>query len=278
MSALDRLFRPQWAGGWAATRGLWAVVALLTWVPRGFNIPDAYAAPDMAFAFPPFYLANHYILTQPTAYGIWAALLAGCGLVLWGGRLTRPGLLLWGVSAWTLLAAEAINVKAYDRLLTWMALALLFSPAAERGLAQKHRAPTARWFLMLVYCALYGSTGWLKALEEPGWLTGETLAYHLIEPDFGGKPLGVLLSTQRWLVAPMGWWAVITECTFPLLIWFRRTNPWILLALGLMHLGIYTLMNVGTFSWVALAGYPVLLHPELSQRLWEKVAARVRPP
>lgn len=270
-SRLDRLFAPAWAGGWTATRIVFASVLLLFALMRIPAIPDAYASDDMVFANWPFFLADHYRVTLRTAYLLAAGGVLGLAGVLAGGRAMRPGLVLFVVCEWVLLSAEALNVKAHDRLALWIALGLLFSPAAERGLVDKWRSPAARWYLLVVYAGIYGSTGWLKLLEEPAWWDGDVLAYHLVHRHFAGGPLAAWLSGQRWLVAPMGWVTVVFECLFPLLVWSRRVNPWLLVVGASFHLGIAVLMNVGKFSWIALSAYPVLLHPEVARGLWARL-------
>ncbi len=275
-SRLDRLYTPTWAGGWTATRLVFGAVSLVFLLLRAPALADAYASTDMVFANWPFFLANHVRITLGTAWILWGVGIVGLVGVLAGGRWLRPGLFLWLVGDWVLLAAESLNIKAHDRLGLWIALGLLLSPAAERGLTaiganEKARSPASRWYLLVVFSGIYGSTGWLKLLEEPAWWNGEVLALHLLHQYFGGGALGAWLSGQAWLVAPMGWATIVFECTFPLLVWFRRVNPW-LLALGAsFHLGIAALMNVGPFSWIALSAYPVLLHPDLARRLYARV-------
>lgn len=271
-SGLERLYAPIWAGGYAGTRLSFALAAGLTMAPRVTMLGDAYAAPDMSFRVAPFYLADHLQLTLPTATGLWAASLLGLLGLAWGGRLARPGLLLWASCAALLLAAEGFNIKAYDRLLFWIALGLLFSPIHERGLLTARRSPWGRWFVLLVYIGLYGSTGGLKALQTgPGsWWTGTVLPYHLVDVWFGNLPVGVAISAQPWLWMPMQWFTLLFELGFPLAVLLRRLNPlWLLLGL-VFHLGVLALMNVGPFSFVALCAYPLLLHPEAGRRLWER--------
>jgi hypothetical protein len=275
MKWLDRLFEPVWAGGWAATRVIYAVVCLAFFVPRAWALADAYAAPDMVFSAFPFYLADHVRLTLRTAWILWFGGVAGLLAILAGGRWMRPGLLLWVFCNWVLLAEEAVNIKAHDRLGLWIALGLLISPAGGRGLTQAWRSPAARWYLLIVYCGIYGSTGWLKLLDEPAWFKGDVLAYHLVHRHFAGGPLAAWLSGQPWLTRPMGWTTVIFEASFPLWCWFRRTNPWVLLVAASFHLGVAVLMNVGPFSFIALSSYPVLLHPEVARGLWERVRSRL---
>lgn len=267
MSRLDALFKPVYAGGWVLTRVLWAFVAVVAHAPRARGIGDAYAAPDFVVEDFLIHLNRYVILSEEAAWGLWGVALLAALAVGVGGRWMRPGLLVWLPTYWIFLCSEALNMKAYDRLLTWIALALFISPAAEKGLTAARRSPVARWFLILVFCALYGSTGWLKALEEPLWFTsGDVLAQHLLHNQFGRGAWSAWWSAQTWFVWPAAIFTVLAEASFPFLVWWRRTNAWTLAALALMHLGIVSLMDVGPFSWVALAAYPVLLHPELAQR------------
>lgn len=270
---LGRLFAPQWAGGWTWYRICFALTALLTLLPRWSGIGDVYGVEDMVFSQRPFELADTVVFTETSMQVIWAGGVAALLFVLVGGIATKPAVAVYLACSWLMLANEALNIKAYDRLLFWMALALFFAPVSERGLHRRWRSPAARWYLVLVYSALYGSTGWLKvekALHD--WLSGDVLAYHLVHQFFGLKPLGVWASTQTWIVAPASWVTLAFECFFPLLIWFRRTNPWLLLVGAGMHLGILLLMNVGPFSYVAVAAYPALLHPEVARRWRQKLA------
>jgi hypothetical protein len=264
-ASLDRWFAPQWAGGWALARVLFGIAALLSHGPRFFHIDDAYASADMVFSQYPFYFNDHWILTPPTARIVWAVGVAGAAMILWGGRLAKPGVLVWFVGSWILLLSEALNIKAYDRVMTWVAIGLLLGPIGERDLVHKERSPVGRWYLLLVYAALYGSTGWHKVVLEPRWWSGKVLAYHLVNLYFGGRPLGVWASDKAWITIPGSWLTLVFEAGFPILVWFRRANP-VLLGMGvMMHLGILFLMDVGPFSYCALAAYPVLLHPEIAR-------------
>ena len=96
-------------------------------------------------------------------------------MIAWGGRLAKLGICVFLFGSWVLLMSEALNTKAYDRLLTWVAWGLLLSPIGERTLTTKHRSPVGRWFLLCIYAAMYGSTGLHKLLMEPqGWFSGVT--------------------------------------------------------------------------------------------------------
>jgi hypothetical protein len=269
------LYVPEWAGGWELLRWAWAFAAFLCIAPRALGIGDAFGAPDMVFAsFFPLNLASSLALGAQGAWALWVTGIVGVGCVAWGGRAFYPGLALWLIGNWGMLSEEALNAKAYDRLLLWIAAALVLSPAWERGLTGKWRSPLPRLFLINVYCAAYGSTGILKLLYEPTWWTGEVLSFHMLHPWFGGKPLGVFISSHLWLTAFMGWWTVAFEALFPFLVWFRRINPFVLVLGFCFHLGLLFLMDVGPFMFVAISAYPVLLHPEVARGLWERWQAR----
>ena len=205
--------------------------------------------------FRPEWAGEYVRFTPPTAIALWFVGALGIGMIAWGGRLLRPGLLLWFVGAWVLLAEEALNVKAHDRLLLWVALGLFLSPASEPGLVNKWRSPAACGYLLVVFGAIYGSTGLMKLLYGVGWWNGRVMQLHLVHQHHAGGALASWVSGQRWLTTPMGWWTLLFELSFPVLVLFRRTNPWVL-------------MNVGAFSFVSLAAYPVLLHPEEARRTW----------
>jgi hypothetical protein len=267
---MDRLFAPQWAGGWTATRWLYVLVGLIAHLPRVQWLEDAYADADFLYSRPPLSVPDWWILTPTSAAVIWAVSLIGLLTVAWGGRWAKAGLGLWLVGATLLVSHEGLNYKAYDRLHMWIGIAMLFAPVGERNLTQKARNPVGRWILLMVFCSLYGMTGWTKALTEPGWLTGEVLAYHLVDLQFGNRSLGLWASGYPALTRAMSWATLAYECSFVFLIWSRRTNPWLLLAGVGFHLGIMLTMSVGPFSYITLVAFPVLLHPEVAQRWWER--------
>ncbi len=269
------MFAPRWAGTWTLFRWLYVAVALVTHAPRVLDVRDAYASDDLVIASGLLPLATWVVLTPPTAYLLWTLGIVGLALLAVGGRVAKPGLVLWVVAMWLLLSAEAMNIKAYDRLLAWQALPLLLAPIGEKNLTAKWRSPFAYWVLLLLYVTMYAMTGWAKVLLEPHWRDGSVLAYTLVEVNFGGKPLGVWLSRHMDLCRALGFATMIFECGFPLFVLIRKTNPWWLLAGIGFHLGILLTLHAGTLSLVVLAAYPVLLDAERARRWWARIAAPV---
>lgn len=268
-----RAWAPEWAGGWEGMRWAWLLAAFLTHAPRVRFIPDSYAAQDMVFTRGFMAVADHVVIDAPAGYLLWAVGMLGLVMVGVGGRWTKPGALVFLLGAYTLASHEALNTKAYDRLLVWETLALLLGPIGERQLTQKWRSPLGRWLMLIVFIAIYGSTGWLKMLDEPHWFDGTALAYHLVDLHFGNTPLGAWMSQHLWLTLGMGLFTIAFEALFPILVMVRRTNPWVLVAGFTFHMGVMGVMQVGTFSFVAVAAYPVLLHPETARALYLRAQA-----
>ncbi len=273
---LDRWFAPVWAAPWQVARVLWAVSQAYAHALRFGRIGDVYGATDMIYTSPLSSLNEYVKWSYTTASAWWLLGAVGLGCTFAGGRAGKPGVVMYLLGAWALLLEEALNIKAHDRLALWVAFGLLLGPLAERG-TRAYRSPVGRWYLLVVYCAIYGSTGLLKAIHEPGWFDGTVLPAHLTLVNFSGSPLALWVARQWWFVFVGGWWTVLFELAFPLLIWFRRTNPWLLLVAAVFHLAVVALMDVGAFSYISISMYPVLLHPEVAERWWTTLRARWSP-
>ena len=63
------------------------------------------------------------------------------------------------------------------------------------------------------------------------------------------------------------------EIAIPVLVWNKRTRPWVLgLGVGL-HLAIDVTLRVGFFSWIIFVAYIAFLPPEVASRLIERARA-----
>lgn len=263
----EHAFAPRWAGGWAATRVLFGLAALDAQLARWPDVRDALAVPGIVFASGPTRVTDTVLLGPGAAWTLWAVGLLPVVGVLLGGRWAKPGVLGWFVLHAGLMASLGLNVRAPERLIAWLVLGLLLAPLGERALHRRWRSPAPRWYLMVVFSALYGSTGWLKLLAEPAWRTGEALQYDLVERFHAGGALATWLSGQPVLCQGMSWFTLAFEASFPLLIWWAPATPWLLLAGAAMHLGIGTLMQVGPLGTMAVAMYPALLDPDQARAL-----------
>lgn len=270
------LWRPRWAGTWTLARWTYAIAGALTHGPKARWIEDAYASSDVIFSRKPINIVDYVVFTPPSMFVVWALGMLGLGGLARGGRWARPGIVLFVISHWLMLGSEAVNTKGYDRLITWEALALLLGPISERDLTSKWRSPVGRWLMLIIFMAIYLANGLQKGLNEPHWRDGTALAYNLVDLNFGGTVLGSWLSGWPLACTVLGWGTLIFEIGFPFLILLRWTNPLILFVGIGFHLGIALTMHVGTFSWIALAAYPVLLSPETGERIWRRLEPHVR--
>jgi hypothetical protein len=267
------LFAPRWAGGWALARLLFAPAASVAHLERFPSIQDALAAPTFTLSSGPARISDHVLLGDAAAWTTWGVGFVGLAGLFYGGRLAKPGLLLWFACHAALLVLLGLNIRAPERMMVFVTLGLLLAPIGERGLTAKARSPVARWYLLVVYGALYGSTGFLKLFVEPAWRAGTALPFDLVDRHHAGGAVAAWLSGQPLLAAIMGWATIALEAGFPLLIAFPRFSPWILAGLAGMHLGIGVLMEVGPLGTLCISMFPVLLDPDVARRFWERIRA-----
>ena len=270
MKLLDRWLAPEKHTGWALFRVLWGLSMLAIWLPRGWYFEERYTTAGAMLVGTPTDISNVFMLSPTTGWIVYGALLAGAALVV-SGRFPRVGAALAIAAHVVLCQEERLNYKGYDRLMFWQGLALFLAPGRIDG--AKTAVPIARYYLTILFMGMYGSTGWYKILDEPAWRDGTALASHMVERNYGLIPFGVWAATQKWIMVPMSWATLVFEGGFPVLWWFRRVRPWLLL-LGLgFHLGILFMMNVPNFTWASLVAYPMLLNAEQFDRLRDRVRA-----
>lgn len=213
-------------------------------------------------------------IAGPALYGL--SLLC-MGLVALG-VLTRPATLL-GVLAYAQLGhLYPPGDRAIDRVLRTVLLILLFSDAHRRlallgapALARIKAWPAdlIRSFLVIVYL----SAGLGKLMQQPAWLaaSGVPVLYRVMS-----DPLAAHVDAQSalpywWVFRVFGWGTIALELSSPLL--FTRFAPvWAIFGFA-MHLGIYSTMELGMFSWGMLSMYPLLLAP-LWLPAWDRRRAR----
>lgn len=191
----------------------------------------------------------------------------------------------------------------HDKLLTNALWLLVLAPATAtlsldcrlRTGAWTSARPVAAWVryvAIIQLCLVYGVTGIQKlGAEWMPWGGWSALYYSLMLPSWARwdlawiahvYPLTQLATAVTWL------W----EVTFPVVLlafWFRATHDRagrlrrlvlrfdlraLYAAVGVaLHLGIWATMNVGPFSWAALAWYACLFHPDELAALAGRVCA-----
>lgn len=265
-----------WGGGWYYTRILFSIVAITNIIPRFFMVEDLFGSNLMRFYNGWFALSKIYEINSLEALACCILSIIGLLGVARGGKTFHIGLVLWFLTNSIYLASEALNVKAYDRLLMFIGFSLFISPAYKGNLLKTYISPYPRYVMLVIFSSLYLSTGLLKLLYEPAWFTGEALTYHLNHRWHGGSYFSLWLSTQWLIMSILSISTLLFEISAGVFLWFSRLNP-LLITLGILfHLGIEANMNVGVFSYAALSAYPILLQPNQLQSIHNKIVRKFR--
>ncbi len=257
----------EYATGWHICKFLFVIVGIINLIPRFYNIPFLYCDECLRLTSDWYRLNDFYQISIFQANIICSTSIVGLILILRGGVWHHIGILIWLVTNITLLSSQGINIKAYDRLLIWYGIILLISPAYKKNLLTIQVLKFPRYLMLILFSSLYLSTGILKLLYEPGWFDGSAMMYHLNHRLHAGGGLALWLSTQNYLLVPLGILTVFFECSAGVLLWIRAFNPYVLIVGVVFHVGIELLMNVGTFTLVVLAAYPILFEPSFCKLL-----------
>lgn len=266
--------KPVWAGGWTFSRWIFTVAQLLEMMRQFRQVLDSYRHPTFNFGTGLLHFSDAVLFPAPVGWLCWG--LGALGLVGLGkgGRWARPGLLLWMAAELALFGGLGWEINAPERIMGWVAVGFLLGPI--NGPVQQSCSPVARWFFMLWMSGMYAMAGWMKALEESGWWDGSILAQALADPIMGGTSLGIWMSGIPWIPRFLGFFTLAFELSFGVFVWFAETNPWILLAGILFHLGVQGLMSVGTLGLTVLGCYPILLDPARAEAAWDWLEPRIR--
>jgi len=130
--------------------------------------------------------------------------------------------------------------------------------------------PVPAWprrLAVLQLVVMYTSTG-LQKLVSTAWspLDGCSALFQILQSPQWARFPALIERTGSTLVWPLALLTTVTvawECTFFAVLWKRRWRlPYVLTGV-LIHIGIFGLMEVGVFSFLSMAFYPVLFgrHP-----------------
>jgi hypothetical protein len=124
--------------------------------------------------------------------------------------------------------------------------AVLSLDALKRVNAGKASQTVRGWMMLLlqVQLALIYFSSFLFKLYDPVWVGGTALA-HAWQLPFYPRPWVAPLFEFPWLLAAGTWGAWFFELAFPVLIWFRRFRPWLLVCGTIFHLILEFTMRLG---------------------------------
>ena len=149
------------------------------------------------------------------------------------------------------------------------------SPAARPRPAGVTIAPWSVRLLQIHIVAIYLVTGLSKFDGLGGdWVTGEAL-YWILNDHSLSRISYEMFPIPMWLCKVFTWATIAWELSlFALLLW-PKSRLWALRFGFLLHLGIWVSMDVGWFSLLMLAFYPVLMAPETLKR-WAARLSKTR--
>lgn len=87
------------------------------------------------------------------------------------------------------------------------------------------------------------------------WQNGTAVYYTLRVEEFMATKWNVALTQNMYFVVVSTYLTLITEISFPFLIWFKQTKFIVMTATALLHIGIFIFMRIDNFSWVMIATY-----------------------
>ncbi|MFT4176892.1 MAG: DCC1-like thiol-disulfide oxidoreductase family protein [Luteolibacter sp.] len=204
----------------------------------------------------------HSIFPNPLALSIPAAGvtaivagLAGLSLLFTLGWM-RPGIsvILW--FGWTALFHR--NNLIANPSIPYIGLLLLLCALVPTGepLSLSRPRNETPWFMpkwvfrcaWILLAAGYTFSGYTK-LFSPSWIDGSAMSHLLHNPlARPGFMRDIMLALPSGFLALMTWSTLLAELAFlPLSLW-KRTRPWIWLALVAMHLGIMFAVNFADLS------------------------------
>lgn len=192
-------------------------------------------------------------------------------LMITVGLFQRPAALLFLLGFGYAFVLEESRYLNHLYLVCLLLLLLVFVPANRMwSLDARLRNLPPRvpgWALWLIRFQigvpyLYGGI----AKINPDWLRGEPMRMWLATKE--SFPLLGPLFTREWMVAIFTYGGLMLDLlAVPLLLW-RRTRPWMYLALLVFHIFNARLFNIGIFPWVMMIATTIFFEADWPSRLW----------
>jgi hypothetical protein len=221
------------------------------------------------------------------------ALSAVCLTVGWRSRIAALAVFL---CLGELAGTNPFLFNSGDTLLRLLVLFVVLAPAGAALSLDCRRKTGSAWRfplrpawplrLVQIQVAVMYLFAVVHKLGGMTWRDGTAAAYPIRVPDMVRFPVPSFLADSALAAHVLTWGTLAIEISIPLLVWSRRTRPWVL-GLGVaLHLGIDYSLRAGLFSWVVLAGYIAFVPPETMTRvlergrlsLWRSARARPRWP
>ena len=99
------------------------------------------------------------------------------------------------------------------------------------------------------------------------WLNGTALGTILSIPEFSRGFLLDIARPDHWIFMCLTWFTLFYQAVFPILIWWKRAKPYLLLVGVMFNLGIGLFMGLADIAVVMIAAYAILLDESTIQKL-----------
>lgn len=135
------------------------------------------------------------------------------------------------------------------------------------------RSPWALRLVQIQVVTVYLGTV-VEKLRSETWPDGTALYYAFASPDL--VRVSMPLADQRLAVMAMTYGLLAVEVAIVLLVWPRRTRPYVLAAGVLAHVLGHVFFVLSLFTYVVLASYVAFVTPDAADRLVDRVRLRRR--
>jgi hypothetical protein len=199
--------------------------------------------------------------TRFSTFVVWVMAISFCNRFSWikngGDDLARVALFYLLIApAGKVWSVDAAIANWYRKRRGTQATGPVFIPAWSVRLAQ------------IQICFVYFCTGAYKVWSDGwgrDWIDG-TAVYWLLNDVALTRFSYTAIPIPLWICQVFSWGTIAFEIGFPFLVLCRWTRPLILIGGVLFHLGILVFTEVGWFSMVSVAWYPLFLKGTTLQR------------
>lgn len=203
------------------------------------------------------------LFTTVSAVRAFFALMILCSLALIVGFKTR--IVAWAcfIGIASIQSRNWMNTYGGDAVLRLLLFYLALSKSGLSWSFDRRRSPSEElapvWPLRLMQiqiALIYGSSG-LAKLHGADWVSGDAIAMMLLNPVFARWDWVELLNIGpiNWGFRTVTWLTLFWEVSFPILVFWKRSRPFVL-ALGLLlHLGIIVFLQLHWFGHIMIASY-----------------------
>ena len=240
-----------------------------------------------------------FILSDSELY-VWAIFWIGIAASIFfiTGFRSRLAAIVLFVVVMSMFHRNYFIINGHDRVVAMFLFFSLFAPLGEsfsldeflrrlkhykslgKDLASRAKPIWSTRLLQLSFISIYFFSGPSKFVDDITWRDGSAMYYISLSDRWFRFP-NVDLFHNAALSIPLTFSALALEISFPFLIWFSRTRPFMLVGAFLMHsfIMIFFSPNVFLFNLIMLPPLILFIKPETVKsfldRIWPKRTANV---